>query len=89
MTTCNLKINYLSCFIILHFLGTREVAKPTPKKPKEGEENPMLAPTIIHKPAPKENFFMGLIDKQLHEDSLCSKMAKFFQQVRQFETQDT
>ena len=60
--------------------GTREVAKPAPKKPKEGEEQ--AAPTVIHKPPPKESLLISLIDRQLHEDSLCSKMAQFFRQVR-------
>jgi len=57
------------------------VAKPKPKAPEEGEAGP--AATIIHmnKPKPKENFIVNLIDRQLEEDSLCSKVAQFFKQV--------
>ena len=60
--------------------GTREVAKPKPKKKPEEEE--MAAATVIQpKAKAKDNFFVGLIDRQLEEDSICGKVAQFFTRV--------
>ena len=98
VTTCKIdRIGILpphNCYLLtLHLcvlLGTREVAKPKPKKKPEEEE--MAAATVIQpKAKAKENFFVGLIDRQLEEDSICGKVAQFFTRVnilRHFITRD-
>ncbi|XP_067943590.1 chitin synthase chs-2-like [Watersipora subatra] len=58
--------------------GTREVAKPKPKKKPEDEEAP-AGTVIVQKPKKSDSFLTNLIDRQTEEDSLCGKMAVFFQ----------